>query len=168
MGTSEIMDAGATELYELARASAEAVREALSAVPSGQLEWRPASRASTVLEILRHLCQWEMAFLSVASQGSVSMPFSVTAETHPEIDHVRSELDRVRGQTLDFLQGATTNDLDRRRTFMGREMTVRELIVRLLRHEHYHVGQIHYLHFLMDVKPEERPLPHPPEEATDG
>lgn len=150
------------DLKRLFRASHEMLLQAVTAIPPEQIARKPHDGASSALEILRHLYEWESRLLSLAEHGDARDQIAVTPESHPDPEGVLAALKERRRRTEAFLDRLSPAELNRTRSLAGREVTVRELLIRQLRHEHYHVGQIEYLHFLLGVRPEEKPLPRPP------
>jgi uncharacterized damage-inducible protein DinB len=155
------------DLQKLFRASHEILLHTAASIPEAQRDWKPNGQASSLIEIMRHLCEWESRLLSFAEHGDARDQIAVTPESHPDPDGVLSELKERRLRTEAFLDRLSPTELNRTRSLAGRGVTVRELLIRQLRHEHYHVGQIQYLHFLLGLHPEEGPLPHPPDLPPD-
>jgi uncharacterized damage-inducible protein DinB len=149
------------DLQRLFRASHEALLQTAASIPEAQGDWKPNKRASSMMEILRHLCEWESRLISLAKHGDARDQIGVSPRTHPHLQGVLAELERTRQHTFAFLDRISPADLSEKRSFSGQEASVRELLIRQLRHEHYHVGQIQYLHFLLGLNPEEKPLPRP-------
>lgn len=148
--------------YDVARTNYEGLREAVAALPAAQLGWKPAAQASSVAEILNHLSAWEGFLLAAAQRGEARAQTAVGPVTPgPAL----SKLDALHERFLGFIEGLSPDALDTKRNVAGREVTVRELVLRWLRHEHYHVGQINYIHFLLGLQPEQTALPPVPVEG---
>jgi uncharacterized damage-inducible protein DinB len=74
------------------------------------------------------------------------------------------KLEEIRAKTRQAIQQLTPADLDAVRHYRGKDYTVRQMILRLLRHEYYHTGQINYIYLLLhpEAAGQATPSPSPP------
>ncbi len=135
--------------------------EAIRAIPEEKLSWSPSPSASSVEAILRHLVAWETYFLSVIVKGD-GRETERTRQKGTGRENLLRELEEIRARTLRVIQRLGPQDLDAPRRLPAGDSTIRQILLRLLRHEHYHLGQINYIYLLLHPQATGEALPPPP------
>ena len=137
--------------------------ESVAQIPDGKFPWTPGPAASSVEAILQHIAEWETLYLSVVIHGDARATEWTLKVIVGRRDLLR-KLEEIRAKTRQAIQRLAPADLDAVRHYRGEDYTVRQMILRLLRHEYYHTGQINYIYLLLNPQAagQATPSPSPP------
>ena len=112
------------------------------ATPADKFAWRPAEGVRSVSEVYMHLAIGNYFLLS---QAGVKLPAAITAKLRPEAEKSlkdKAEVIRFLKDSQDMVrENYPKADRARKTNFFGAETTVDGVYLRLLVHNHEHMGQ---------------------------
>lgn len=148
------------QIRELLAGTRKVLLDAVSEIPNEKFDWKPCPSASSTRAILGHLGLWEAFFLSVIAGDRPRQ--ATDLETLSGRQALLDRLEGIRAETLQAVRELGPMGLDEVRELPVGQSTVRGILLRLLRHEHYHAGQIAYISFLLHPEAAGPALPRPP------
>jgi uncharacterized damage-inducible protein DinB len=135
--------------------------EAIVQIPEEKFGWAPCPSASSAEAILRHVAEFETWYVSMIVHRDGRYTDRSLRAISGRVPLLQ-KLEEIRTRTLQAIQQLKPVDLEAVFQYRGREHTVRQILLRLLRHEHYHTGQINYISFLLHPEASGQTLPPPP------
>src|SRR5215831_5619265 len=113
-----------------------------NAMPADKYSWRPASGVRSVGEVYVHVAGGNYlipSFMGVKPPEGISRDMEKTITEKAKVtDVLRKSIENVKTMAA----GMSDADLDKKvKAFGGREMTERQLMIRILNHMHEHLGQ---------------------------
>ena len=127
------------------------LRHALELIPDDKMAFKAAPLATTPAQIVIHACSADLSYLRVIDGEARSVP--VRAEESPTKAQLLELINDTEQSVTGLLDGLDENALGELRKLRWRTegATVRWIVLHMLRHKHYHVGQLNYIHFLLGI-----------------
>ena len=131
--------------YFLASEYPTKLRAAVEALPADAIWWRPNDESNSAGNLLLHLNgnvrQWIIGGVGQAP-GSRNRAGEFAAKDGPPASVLLADLERTLAEVDGVLGALTPDDLLRRRTIQGQDLTVLEAILHVVEHFSHHLGQI--------------------------
>ncbi|MGD8238365.1 MAG: DinB family protein [Armatimonadota bacterium] len=139
------------DIQDITGMTYEQLRRALEPIPDDQMTHKAADLATTPAEIAIHACSADLHYSNVIDGGSRRVP--IAAEDEPSRDALLRLIDDTEHSVRDLLAGLDDAALDGQRQVWRHRgpATVRFVLLHMLRHKHYHTGQLNYIHFLLGI-----------------
>jgi uncharacterized damage-inducible protein DinB len=125
----------------------------LQSVPLEAYAWVPPRGARTIVDLLIHLGMTRLAYDDHAFRGGklrwgvppLAPPRGEAAEPGRLVEWLESAQSRL----LESVAALSDSDLDTpRKTHWGAEMETRQIVAGMVRHDHYHAGEINHIRSL--------------------
>jgi len=127
------------------------LQHALELIPDDRMSFKAAESATTPAQIVIHACAADLSYSNLIDGGSRQVPSR--AQDDPSKDALLRLVADTRQDVAALLDGMDEGDLDAERNLRWRDpSTVRWVVLHMLRHKHYHVGQLNYIHFLLGIE----------------
>ena len=148
------------QYLEILNGTRKILLDAVASIPDEKFSWSPGLAASSAEAILQHIGAWESRYVSVIvhSDGRSTDRTILTVKGKKNLVE---KVEQIRAQTLQVIQKLKSTDLDSLRPYDNTQRTVRHMLLRLLRHEYYHTGQINYIYLLLNPKAIGEAVPPP-------
>lgn len=148
------------QYLEILSGTRKILLDAVASVPDAKFDWSPGPAASPAEAILQHIGAWESRYISVIVHGD-NRATDRAILTLKGKKNLTEKIEQIRANTLQVIKQLRPGDLDATRPYDNTERTVRHMLLRLLRHEYYHTGQINYLYLLLHPNATGEAVPPP-------
>lgn len=139
------------DIDDITELTYDQLRHALQLIPGDKMAFKATPLATTPTQIVIHACNADLHYLNVIDGGSRSGPI------RPEDEPAKAALLRLIADAQQIvasvLAGLNDEELSAHRDVRWRTepKTVRWILLHMLRHKHYHAGQLNYIHFLLGI-----------------
>lgn len=148
------------QYLEILASTRKILLDAMASIPDEKFAWQPGPAASSAEAIAQHIGAWESRYLSVIAHGD-GRATDRTILTMKGKQSLLEHLGQIRAHSLQIINGLKSQDLDLLRLYGNTQRTVRHMLLRLLRHEYYHTGQINYIYLLLNPNATNEAVPSP-------
>jgi len=133
--------------------SANHILDLAEAIPAEKFAWRPAHGVRSMSEVYMHVAIGNYFLLNQAGVTPKSAPGPVTAETEKKVTG-KLEVIRWLKESFDSIKDAyPKTDRSRKVRFFNQDSTVDNVFLRILVHNHEHMGQAIAYARMMGVTP---------------
>ncbi|MGQ9629134.1 MAG: DinB family protein [bacterium] len=130
------------ELYPYWDDSRKKLVERVKGLTESQLDWRPKEGMLSLGNLIRHIASAEDFWVNRVIRGEKALS-SHSRDDFPTIDKILKDLEETHKVTLKAIADLKPEDLDaKRKTPRGDELSIRQILWRVVEHEIYHQGQI--------------------------
>jgi len=145
------MEAEINELLRITETTFNQLRDAFEGIPADKLNWRPAEGAISPRMQIVHACQADRGYANRIDSGSRRTDFDLERELTTK-QELLAYLEETRMMTTDLIesQSAATMDNPVEVPWIP-DATVRFVLLHMLRHKHYHTGQINMMRWVLGI-----------------
>ncbi len=154
------MSAEIEQYLEILAGTRKILLDAIASIPDEKFAWQPGPAASSAEAIVQHIGVWESRYLSVIVHGDDRVT-DRTILTLKGKKNLVARTEQIRSSTLQIIRQLKPQELDTLRPYDNTQRTVRHMLLRLLRHEYYHTGQINYIYLLLNPSATGEAVPPP-------
>jgi len=139
------------DISTMAAVTHDQLRHALELIPEDQMGFKAAALATTPTRIAIHSCSADLSYSNTIDGGSRRAPLS--PEDQPSKEALLQLIADTRQSVAELCSGLDEEGLEGERTVRWRQepVTVRWILMHMIRHAHYHTGQLNYIHFLLGI-----------------
>ena len=127
------------------------IYDILTQIPDSQLNWKPQNERNSIGNLIEHLTGSERYWIKQAITG-IDVKRQRDLEFEPTI---RKALDlekaynSMKNETLRILEELDDQQLNEEREVQDRVYTVHGILLHVIEHSYYHLGQIRYIQGLL-------------------
>jgi len=147
------MAAEQEQLVHVTQLTYDQLRRAAESLPDDKLDWSPAAGAMGPRMQIIHACAADRGYGNRIDNGERRTELNLERELTTRRELI-AHLEETREMTVQLIRALAPSDMDKAvdiSWFPG--ATVRFVLLHMLRHKHYHVGQLNLMRWMLGVGP---------------
>lgn len=139
------------QLIRITQLTYDQLRSAFEAIPEDKLNWSPADGVMSPRMQIIHACGADRSYANRIDNGNRRTEFDMECELTSKRDLI-AHLEETREMTIQLISNIPSEALDNPVEipwFPG--ATIRFVLLHMLRHKHYHVGQLNLMRWILGI-----------------